>query len=262
LSLQDTGNSSSKTPIEIESDDDGDDDDLDKGPTYPRITKEPEFHSGKLEPQIASLPKQSSVSQPSPSPAPSGLAALGLDRKKMEEERLARLRKRKAAEPEPESRDRRQRQKLDTEFVVGPATESGVHLPYPKGTVKKTWAKGFPRKDDIKIEEVLQKDELELAVISSFQWDEQWMLSKIDYKKTKIVCIAFASNEAQQEEMKANVPSGATIKFCFPPMMPTGNMHSKLQLLKFPSYLRVVVPSGNLVPYDVSRFSSDTMMHH
>ncbi|KAK6952743.1 hypothetical protein Daesc_005037 [Daldinia eschscholtzii] len=256
LSLQDTGNSSSKTPIEIESDDDGDDDDLDKGPTYPRITKEPEFHSGKLEPQIASLPKQSSVSQPSPSPAPSGLAALGLDRKKMEEERLARLRKRKAAEPEPESRDRRQRQKLDTEFVVGPATESGVHLPYPKGTVKKTWAKGFPRKDDIKIEEVLQKDELELAVISSFQWDEQWMLSKIDYKKTKIVCIAFASNEAQiivtsqQEEMKANVPSGATIKFCFPPMMPTGNMHSKLQLLKFPSYLRVVVPSGNLVPYD------------
>ncbi|KAI1478707.1 phospholipase D/nuclease [Daldinia eschscholtzii] len=252
LSLQDTGNSSSKTPIEIESDDDGDDDDddLDKGPKYPRITKEPEFHSGELEPQIASLPKPSSVSQPSPSPAPSGLAALGLDRKKMEEERLARLRKRKAPESEPESQGRRQRQKLDTEFVVGPANKSGVHLPYPKGTVKKTWAKGFPRKDDIKIEEVLQKDELELAVISSFQWDEQWMLSKIDYKKTDILCIAFASNEAQQEEMKANVPSGATIKFCFPPMMPAGSMHSKLQLLKYPSYLRVVVPSGNLVPYD------------
>lgn len=27
-------------------------------------------------------------------------------------------------------------------------------------------------------------------------------------------------------------------------------MHSKLQLLKFPGYLRIVVPSGNLVPYD------------
>ena len=27
-------------------------------------------------------------------------------------------------------------------------------------------------------------------------------------------------------------------------------MHSKLQLLKFPNYLRIVVPSGNMVPYD------------
>lgn len=27
-------------------------------------------------------------------------------------------------------------------------------------------------------------------------------------------------------------------------------MHSKLQLLKFPDYMRVVVPTGNLVPYD------------
>lgn len=27
-------------------------------------------------------------------------------------------------------------------------------------------------------------------------------------------------------------------------------MHSKLQLLKFPGYLRLVVPTGNLVPYD------------
>ena len=29
-----------------------------------------------------------------------------------------------------------------------------------------------------------------------------------------------------------------------------GNMHSKLQLLKFANYLRIVVPTGNLVPYD------------
>jgi hypothetical protein len=29
-----------------------------------------------------------------------------------------------------------------------------------------------------------------------------------------------------------------------------GNMHSKLQILKFPTYLRIVVPTGNFVPYD------------
>ena len=75
------------------------------------------------------------------------------------------------------------------------------------------------------------------------------MLSKIDIKKTKIVCVAFASSEAHKNEMRANVPRDR-IRFCFPPMMPAGSMHSKLQLLKFPKYLRVVIPTGNLVPYD------------
>ncbi len=53
--------------------------------------------------------------------------------------------------------------------------------------------------------------------------------------------------------MKANVPKGMAIRFCFPPMMQTGNMHSKLQLLKYPQYLRVVIPTGNFVPYDVGQ---------
>ncbi|KAI8958076.1 phospholipase D/nuclease [Daldinia sp. FL1419] len=249
LSLRDTGNPSSKDPIEIVSDGDDDDDDLDKGPSYPPVTKEPVNQHEKQESQSPPVPNLAPSSHQSV-PAPSGFAALRLDRKKMEEERLARLGKRKAPDFEPEVQGRKQRQKLDTESVVSPTNKDNSHLPYPKGIVKKTWAKGFSRKDDIKIEEVLQKDELELAVISSFQWDEAWMLSKINYRKTKIVCIAFASNESQQEEIKANIPTGTAIKFCFPPMMPTGNMHSKLQLLKYPKYLRVVIPSGNLVPYD------------
>jgi hypothetical protein len=29
-----------------------------------------------------------------------------------------------------------------------------------------------------------------------------------------------------------------------------GNMHSKLQILKYANYLRIVVPTGNFVPYD------------
>lgn len=27
-------------------------------------------------------------------------------------------------------------------------------------------------------------------------------------------------------------------------------MHSKLQLLKYPNYLRIVIPTGNMVSYD------------
>ena len=49
--------------------------------------------------------------------------------------------------------------------------------------------------------------------------------------------------------MQANVPS-KNVRFCFPPMGGYGAMHAKIQLLKFPGYMRVVVPSGNLTPYD------------
>lgn len=49
--------------------------------------------------------------------------------------------------------------------------------------------------------------------------------------------------------MRSNAPS--CVKFCFPSMEgQISCMHSKLQLLAHPTYLRVVVPSANLVPYD------------
>lgn len=53
--------------------------------------------------------------------------------------------------------------------------------------------------------------------------------------------------------MRSNVPPGADIRFIFPPMdgvAKAGVMHSKLQLLKYKQYLRIVVPTGNLVSYD------------
>ncbi|KAI1078488.1 phospholipase D/nuclease [Whalleya microplaca] len=256
LSLQEAGTASSAEKPVIELSSDEEEEDLDRGPAYPPIRKgQPEKGPAKDVPEPARAKSPASVG--------GGLAALGLDRKKMEEERLARLGKRKAPESESEqgsSPGRRRRPRLDggaekavsaVQASSAAATQGNVRgLPYPKGVVKKTWASGLPREgDDITIEEVLQKDELELAVISSYQWDEDWMVKKIDMAKTKVVLIAFAADEAQQDQMEANVPPGR-IRFCFPPMLPMGSMHSKLQLLKYPKYLRIVVPSGNFVPYD------------
>jgi hypothetical protein len=48
--------------------------------------------------------------------------------------------------------------------------------------------------------------------------------------------------------MRENAPPN--VRFCFPPMKGMGAMHSKLQLLKYPDSLRIVVPTGNLTPYD------------
>lgn len=150
---------------------------------------------------------------------------LGLDRKKMEEERLARAARKRKADDEQvgggagEGGEGRPCQRVKTEgaaasstsaasatCTTSPPTKSGIatgksstgELPFPHGVVKRTWCKGQPRTgDDIKIEEVLQKDKLELAVLSSFQWDEEWMLEKVDIERTKMVLIAFAKDEKQ-----------------------------------------------------------------
>ncbi|ELR02220.1 hypothetical protein GMDG_01013 [Pseudogymnoascus destructans 20631-21] len=129
-----------------------------------------------------------------------------------------------------------------------PRMGSGVQ--YPHGVVKQTWAFGFPRSGDIKIEEVLQKNDLDLAVLSSFQWDQEWILSKLDMARTKLILIAQAVPRDDQEEVRKSAPSN--VRFCFPSNKDetVSTMHSKLQLLAHPSHLRVVVPSANLVPYD------------
>jgi Tyrosyl-DNA phosphodiesterase. len=61
--------------------------------------------------------------------------------------------------------------------------------------------------------------------------------------------VAFAADERQKEEIRNNVPRDR-IRFCFPPMGPMGSMHSKLMLLKFEKFLRIVVPTGNFMSYD------------
>lgn len=161
----------------------------------------------------ASFPAPKPVAMETPT---SSLSVLGLDRKKMEEERLARASKRKASElssTPSESARPQQRQKttknvprtlsiLATPPKLPGSTRSATSTPpqaqFPQGVVKKTWVKGQPRLgDDITLEEVLQKDILELAVLSSFQWaDDDWLLSKINLNRTKILCVAFAANEA------------------------------------------------------------------
>lgn len=139
-------------------------------------------------------------------PKATGNAFLGLDRKKMEEERLARLAKRKAQSPAAEQRELKQpctRSQPDASSVhtdtamqpVAPTSVSGVQ--FSVGTVKKTFASGHRRLgDDIKIEEVLQSSDLELGVLSSFMWDIDWLFSKVNMEKSRLLLIMQAKDEA------------------------------------------------------------------
>ncbi|KAH7632142.1 tyrosyl-DNA phosphodiesterase-domain-containing protein [Sordaria sp. MPI-SDFR-AT-0083] len=122
-------------------------------------------------------------------------------------------------------------------------------LPFPKGAVKKTWVRGQARKgDDITIEEVFQKDKLQLAVLSTFILDEAWLFDKLDLTKTKLILCRGAPN--QGEQISNWLDGFPTVRKHLVPMNGPGCMHSKLQLLKYEDYLRIVVPSANLVSFD------------
>jgi len=136
-----------------------------------------------------------------------------LDRKQMEAERLARLeRKRKLVDqpgplPPPHKTKRHHQPSIFTpKAIVAEDSKAPsrsyqtdrTDLPFAKGVVKRTWAHGYERRgDDIKIEEILQKEELELAMMTSFQWDTEWLLKKIDLRRTKVVFVAYAQDETQ-----------------------------------------------------------------
>ncbi|KAI5283585.1 hypothetical protein KEM54_002010 [Ascosphaera aggregata] len=190
------------------------------------------------------------------------LNLLGLDRKKMEEERLARLAKRRAPGDceQPPAKRLAQEPSRPASSLNKDSMEKGrpaIEVPgllFPNGAVKRTWAKGRERcGDDITISEVFQQDyDLQLAVMSSFQWDMDWLFSKFDLKmRTRYLLVMGAKDEETRAALLDDTKNVSALRLIFPPMGPQVNcMHSKLMLLFHEAYVRLVVPSANLVPHD------------
>lgn len=167
-------------------------------------------------------PPESLQAASSEVPRPQGI--FGMDRKQMEEERLARLAKRKAgsspppAQPAPkasriiDTRPPMTAQILSSQKNLKPLVRNSPAakhpatavqptdrpvLQFPLGAVKKTQLAYAPRRgDDITIEEVFQREDLNVAVLSSFLWDIEWLFSKFDTKKTKFILMMGAKEEA------------------------------------------------------------------
>ncbi|KGO65926.1 Tyrosyl-DNA phosphodiesterase [Penicillium italicum] len=216
---------------------------------------------------------------------------LGMNRKQMEEERLARLAKRKAddgSSPPPSQASRKlpRTEPLPVRNSVAPRNpfqsapqastprvrsrtevcrQAASNAPnvniqptsrsvaqWPLGTVKKTHLAGFPRSgNEITIEEVIQRDDLELGVFSSFMWDMPWLYSKFNNLTTRILFVMQANDEETREQYRRDVSHMPNFRLCFPPMEPqVFCMHSKLLLMFHPGYLRIAVPTANLTPTD------------
>jgi Tyrosyl-DNA phosphodiesterase len=197
---------------------------------------------------------------------------LGMNRKKQEEERLARLKRKRGGSVSPPPL-RRGTKALDDNGVAGltDGNETGTKSParsekqisnsstsaassnlrYPEGVVKKTWAFGFARENDIKVEEVIQPKLLEAAMLSSFQWDWDWLLPKMDLQRTKFVLAMQAKDDETKQGYQRDFEGVPNVRLCFPNMEgQISCMHSKLMLLFYPTYLRIAIPTANLTPYD------------
>jgi hypothetical protein len=198
----------------------------------------------------------------------------GLDRKKMEEQRLARAagHKRIRSISPPPTRAKKAL-KLEENSIAMPSgarltslstpvphvgsPPAGAALQYPNGAVKKTWAFGHERTgNEIKLEEVLEPQSLRTAVLSAYQWDVEWVLSKLKTPlrggSTKCIFVMQAKSPEDKEKWRADAEyMSHFLRLCFPSMTGLINcMHSKLMLLFHPNKLRIAVPTANLLNFD------------
>jgi hypothetical protein len=136
---------------------------------------------------------------------------------------------------------------------VPPKTDPA--LKYPHGVVKKTWAFGHDRDNDIKLEEVLEPLTLKIAVLSAFKWDMEWILAKlktpVNGGQTKCIFVMEAKESELRQQILSDISDyGSWLRVCFPPMDGAFCMHSKLMLLFHPTKLRIAVPTANLLNFD------------
>ncbi|CAG8806381.1 38287_t:CDS:2, partial [Gigaspora margarita] len=119
---------------------------------------------------------------------------------------------------------------------------------YLDGATKLTYVSGFDG-DYVKLEDLLQKDHLKTAFLSALDVDWDWLLTKLP--ENILIVIAKHWDSGQEAEGVYILPD-TNILLVHPPLSNAqiGCFHAKLMLLFFDGWMRVVVASGNLIPYD------------
>lgn len=196
------------------------------------------------------------------------MGILGLNRKAMEQERLARLSAQKRDRPisppprkkirleEPSDTARRENIKHGNTKPVQaqrPKATIAPALRFARGSILKTFSPFHPSDErTIKIEELIDKENIRTAMLSSFLIDADWILGgKFDLKRTKFYMVLHAKSDADRAMYRQDFDGTKQARLCMPKLSGMiGTMHSKLMLLFFAGFLRIVVPTANLVDFD------------
>ncbi|KAJ4370279.1 hypothetical protein N0V86_009016 [Didymella sp. IMI 355093] len=203
----------------------------------------------------AELTQQAAKSTIDSTPKPSSSTWFAMDRKAMEAERLARLEDRKRKRSSSPIWPSKQTTKTPAPALMKNGTVfqplPDLELTYPRGTIKRTFATKFSRTDDITVDELLQASAIKIAVISSFQWDAEWLSRKLSHTKIKQHWIMNARDAETQARWRRELADCGipNLRIYFPPMnTAVGNAHSKYMLLVGENKLRIVVSTANMEP--------------
>ncbi|ORY85104.1 tyrosyl-DNA phosphodiesterase-domain-containing protein [Protomyces lactucae-debilis] len=123
-------------------------------------------------------------------------------------------------------------------------------LRFDKGQVLLTTAPNRPLPGHISIDEIFQRRSLKTAVLSSFSTDTAWLASKLDIGRTEVV-LCMHAHEQEHDRHLMDCRRLPKFSLVFPSLKGgISCMHSKLQLLFYDTYLRIAVPTANLVSFD------------
>jgi hypothetical protein len=157
----------------------------------------------------------------------------------------------------PQPKGKRKADTASNPYVLPSGPPTGAHAWYPSGVVKKTYLKGAANgPETITFKDVLQSTTLVTTVLSSFQWDYEWVLKQLPSRRDhKSLFIIHGKTEEERKDITEVLSFVPLLKLCFPKLEGQVNiMHSKLMLLFHKDgekeWLRIVVPTGNLTDYD------------
>ncbi|OCT53892.1 putative tyrosyl-DNA phosphodiesterase [Cladophialophora carrionii] len=133
---------------------------------------------------------------------------------------------------------------------------------YPDGVALKTYVPGYPAAQTISFASVISPpSHLESALLSSFNWNFDWLFPHFETRRTKFQLVMHAKSPAQRGTIVRDWQGVPNVRLTFPPMGGNVNcMHGKLMLLFYANEAeavweggqrcRLVVPTANLVDFD------------
>lgn len=106
----------------------------------------------------------------------------------------------------------------------------------------------YPNLSKIHLSEVFDYQNLKSLFLSTYSLDMEYFLGLVPKKNMPITLVKHWSRQSGE---KAGIfPVSPSVVVCHPKMDSYGSVHSKLWLLEFDNYLRVVVTSGNMTEPD------------
>ncbi|KAJ1340794.1 hypothetical protein BSLG_004576 [Batrachochytrium salamandrivorans] len=120
--------------------------------------------------------------------------------------------------------------------------------PWYNGRLAMTYIVGCSNQGRIRFQDLIDKDKLKKICVSSYVVDDDWFLSQLPSGIK--VCMARPKPREIPDDVH-QIPLSNSV-LCVFPKMPSyvGAMHTKFMLLWYPRFLRVVITSANLTPYD------------